>query len=78
MQNINNLQEKILKNIMVGFEENHLKNSDLLQIIEVCGNYLNLCTRSQYQKRTGKSYNCAKHFRTNIELFGVKFVLDND
>ena len=59
-------------------ENGHLSNADMLQIIEHVGQYLNLCTRSEYARQSGKSYNAAKKFRPNILLFGVKFVVDND
>ena len=50
----------------------------LVQLCELCGQYLNLKTVAQYAKANGKSYNGAKYFRKNIELFGKKFIIDND
>ena len=55
-----------------------LSNNDLVQIIEHIGGYLNLCTRTDYAKANGVSYNAAKKFRTNIMLFGANFIIDND
>ena len=71
---VNVICEHLNKRIVAG----ELSNSDLVQIIELCGSYLNIRTRSQYAKEEGKSYNGAKNFRTNITLFGKKFVIDND
>ena len=55
-----------------------LNNNDLVQIIEHIGGYLNLKTRAGYAKENNLSYNGAKKFRNNIELFGVKFIIDNE
>ena len=55
-----------------------LSNDDLVQIIEHVGGYLNLKTPSAYAKAKGLSYNGVKNHRKCVELFGVKFVIDND
>lgn len=53
-------------------------NDFLVQIIEHSGGFLNLQTRSNYMKENNVSYNTAKKYRENINLFGVKFVIDNE
>jgi len=53
-------------------------NESLVQIIELCGSYLNLQTISDYAKDKGISYNGAKNNREIKELFNVKFVKDNE
>ena len=58
--------------------DGNVSNEELVQIIEVCGQYLNLKTISDYCKVNNISYNGAKNFRTKIELFGVKFIIDNE
>lgn len=55
-----------------------LTNEDLLQFIEVAGFFLNLKTISDYAKENNLSYNGAKHFRTTVEIFKTKFVIDNE
>ena len=50
----------------------------LVQIIELSGSHLNLETISDYCRRTGMSYNGAKNHRQIIELFGVKYIIDNE
>ena len=50
----------------------------LVQIFELTGIYSNLETISDYSKRTGISYNGVKNYRKTIELFNVKFVIDNE
>jgi len=77
----NNIQEKtrdILNIISEHFESDQLNNDSLIQIIEHCGEYLNLMTRADYGRCHKKSYNGVKKFRKNIELFGTKFIIDND
>ncbi len=55
-----------------------LSNDDLVQIIEVCGSFLNLQTIPDYAKSHNISYNGAKNHRKNVTLFGVRFIVDND
>lgn len=71
------LSEKILKNIAKGMENDLLSNGELVQIIELCGSYLNLCSRTEYAKQNNISYNGAKKCRTNITLFNHNFIIDN-
>lgn len=55
-----------------------LSNDDLVQFILTVGQYLGLETISNHAKRVGKTYNGV--LKSNIEiveLFGIKFVIDN-
>lgn len=69
---------KLLDFISDKFEKDELDNESLVQIIEHCGGYLNLQTISDYAKRNNLSYNGVKKCRQVKELFGVKFVIDNE
>ena len=60
------------------FETGQINNSSLVQIIELCGGYLNLQSISDYAKDNNMSYNGVKHHRKIINLFGNKYVIDND
>lgn len=71
---MNNLAHRLEKRIL----EHGVSNKELVQIIEVAGDYLGLKTISQYAKENNISYNGAKKYRENITLFGVKFIIDND
>ena len=73
-----NLKNKLLFNIDKGMENKLLSNDDLVQIIEQCGSYLNLMTIADYAKQNKISYNGAKNHRDKLELFGIKFIIDND
>lgn len=68
------IQEYISKVMYKG----DLSNADLVQIIELCGGFLNLKTISEYAKENNMSYNGVKKFRNIVEVFGCKFVIDND
>ena len=63
---------------MKGMEQNMLSNTDLIEIIEAAGSFLNLRTIADYAKQNNISYNGAKNFRDKVELFGVSFVIDNE
>lgn len=69
---------KSLEKLQESFIEGRISTDCLVQIIEQCGSFLNLKTISNYAKENGISYNGAKKFRKNIQLFGTKFILDND
>lgn len=71
---------KLLKFISEKFVEGELDNESLVQIIELCGDYLNLKTISDYARAKGMNYNGAKKptkQRRIKQIFGVKFVIDN-
>lgn len=72
------LVNKICEHLSQRVHDGQLSNNDMVQIIEHIGGYLNLKTRSDYAKQNNISYNGAKRFRANIELFGVKFIIDNE
>ena len=70
--------KKLLNFISQKFEEDELDNESLVQIIELCGMYLNLQTISSYAKAHNLSYNGVKYFRKIVNLNGIKFVIDNE
>jgi len=55
-----------------------LTNKELVQIIELAGNFLNLQTISKYAKENNLSYNGVKKNREIVNLFDCKLVIDND
>ena len=71
------LTSTICEHIQQQFESGKLNNDNLVQIIEHIGGLLNLQTISDYAKENSMSYNGVKKFRNVINLFGVKFVIDN-
>lgn len=57
---------------------NKVSNKFLVQFIELSGGFLNLQTISDYAKNNKLSYNGVKNNRQIVNLFNVKFVIDND
>lgn len=72
------LEEKVISRLHNLNTENQLSNECLVQIIEVCSLYLNLCIISKYAKNNNMSYNGVKNHREVKNILGVKFVIDND
>ena len=70
--------EKLKVFIFQKFQDGELDNDTLVQLIEQAGNYLNLKTVSDYAKTNNMSYNGVKNNRKIVELFNVKFVIDNE
>lgn len=71
---VNTICDHLSQRIISG----ELSNEDLIQIIEHTGSYLNLQTVSDYARQNKISYNGAKKFRIAKEIFGVKFIIDNE
>lgn len=77
METIENTN-KLLNFVAKNFETGKLENDSLVQLIELCGAYLNLQTISNYAKSNNMSYNGVKNHREIIKLFNQKFVIDNE
>ncbi len=75
----NTLAEKIERNIYVGYLENHLTKSDLVQILILLFDLLNLMTISKYAQKVGKTYRGVKQFSKDIiKINDFTFVSDNN
>ena len=70
--------DKIEEYIYKSLQKEELNSVGLVQLIEQLNTYLNLKTIPKYAKDKGISYNGAKNHRQIIELFGCKFIADND
>ena len=55
-----------------------VSNEFLVQLIKLSGGFLNLQTIPDYAKNNKLSYNGVKNNRQIVNLFNVKFVIDND
>lgn len=69
-------EETVLQRIEELTYKGEITNGCLVEIIELCGKYLNLETISNCAKREGKSYNGILKTRKIITLFGIKFVIE--
>jgi hypothetical protein len=70
--------EKLNRFVFEKFQAGELDNADLVQLIELCGDFLNLKTIPDHAKENNLSYNGVKKHRNIITLFNQKFVIDND
>ena len=70
--------KKLLEFLDYKMYDGEFTNSDLVQFIEHCGKYLNLQTIPDYAKENKLSYKYLKKFREVVEIFDVKFVIDNN
>jgi hypothetical protein len=60
------------------FEAGELDNNSLVELFKRTAVYLNLQTIADYARDHKMSYEGVKKYRRIEELFGVKFVIDND
>lgn len=75
--------DKLKQFIFQKYQDGELDNSTLLQHIELCGSYLNLKTIPDYAKLKNITYNgVLERVKANkillVELFNVKFIIDNN
>lgn len=70
--------DKLVNFVATKFEQGELNNDSLIELFKVMGQYLNLQTISDYAKANGLSYQGAKTCRHVEEIFGVRFVVEND
>lgn len=75
---LSDFEQKSIERMQAAVMSGKLSNAGLVQIIEQAGSFLNLTTPSQYAKENSMSYNGVKHHRVIINLFGCKFVIDNN
>lgn len=70
--------EKLKKFISEKFAKGEINNESMVEIIKLCGDYLNLMTPSNYARENNMSYPGVVKCRNIINLFGCKFVIDNE
>jgi hypothetical protein len=78
MTKLSEYERKSIEKLAQTIQEGKWSNDGLVQLFEVIGSYCNLETISDYSKRTGLSYNGTKNHRQTTEIFGIKFVIDNE
>lgn len=72
-------QDKLLSFVYDKYNNNELKDSDLVQLIILCFDLLGLKTISQFAKMYGKTYRGVEKFNKKIvNINGNKFVIDNE
>ena len=78
MENTNKHKGKLLEYITKVVMKGELENDALVQIIELCGSFLNLKSIPKYAKDNNLSYNGVKKCRNIIDIFDNKYVIDNN
>ena len=77
MGKLSDYEQKSLEKLGESLHKGNWSNEGLVQLIELCGMYLNLETIPSYAKKNKLSYNGVKKFRKIWNFCGVKFVIDN-
>lgn len=73
------LKDVIINHLSKRIESGELSNDDLVEIIKLIGeDYLNLKTIPKYAADNKMSYPGAAKNKNRIEIFGIKFIIDND
>ncbi len=75
--------DSLINQIGKKVQNGELKNEDLIEIINVCGSFLNLKTIPDYAKAEGISYNgTLNRIKLNkvqeCNIFGNKMIIDNE
>lgn len=80
MQNVKIKQntDKLMAWLDDKIKSDELNNESLIEFIKGVGDYLNIKTIPDYAKEHGLTYQGVKTCRNVQEIFGVKFVIDND
>lgn len=69
---------KLIDFVSRKFEAGELDNNSLVELFKHTGIYLNLQTIPDYAKTHNMSYEGVKKGRRIEEIYGVKFVIDNE
>ena len=81
MSKLNEYEALALNKLGQTIQEGKWSNEGLVQLIKLSGVFLNIQTRSDYCEQNGISYQAAKKdtkSRKNIEIFNVKFIIENE
>lgn len=70
--------DKLIDFVCRKFEAGELDNISLVELFKRTGMYLNLQTISDYARTNKMSYEGVKKCRKIEEIYGVKFVIEND
>lgn len=69
---------KLIKFVAEKFEADELDNTSLVELFQDIGMYLNLKTIPEYARENGLTYQGVKSCRNVQEIFGVRFVVENE
>jgi hypothetical protein len=69
---------KIKELIYLGMMDSKLSNDDLVEIIKHAGAYGNIMSVKDYSKENNISVQAVYRYRNVVDLWGFKFVMEND
>jgi len=81
MKQLNDYEALALNKLGQTIQDGKWSNEGLVQLIKLSGEYLNIQTIPDYCQQNGISYQAAKKdtkSRKNIEIFNVKFIIENE
>jgi hypothetical protein len=78
MKKLSEYEQLALNKLGESIHDGKWSNEGLVQLIELSRGFLNLITLQEYADKNKISYNGAKKRNISIELFGQKYVIDND
>jgi hypothetical protein len=73
---LSDYESKSINKLGESIHNGNWSKDGMVQLIELCGLYLNIDTIPNYAKKTGISYNGVKKTRDIREIFNVKFVVE--
>jgi hypothetical protein len=69
---------KALNKLGESIQDGKWSNSGLVQLIELCGSYLNLMSIQEYANLKSKSYNGIKKTKKVTKILKHKFIIENE
>lgn len=77
MDQLSKYEQDSLMKLGESIQNGKWSNNGLMQMIELCAEYLNLSTLSEYARRNNITYNGAKKRNLTRKIIGINFVIDN-
>ena len=77
MSQLTKYEQASLDNFEKAITEGKFSNDALVQFFELCGQYLNVCSLTEYAKQNRLSYNGAKKRKQTRNLNGIKYLVNN-
>jgi hypothetical protein len=77
MKQLSKYEQVILAKLGESIQSGKWSNNGLVQIIELCAEYLNLLTLSECARLNNITYNGAKKRNLTRKIIGINFVIDN-
>ena len=77
MSQLTEYESKSLENFEKAIINGKFSTEGLVHFFELCGQYLNVCSLTEYAKQNRLSYNGAKKRKQTRNLNGIKYLVNN-